>query len=157
MDKLARLPKNKLYLLLFTCAMVIFAASMEVLFLVKDSEMYALWARTMLEIQPDQPVTQFSFDNYVASNLFQYFLRILTPVALGIHSYFAYLKLGINNLFVFIWAVLVAGGAAYALIGANVYSVFFYLVMAGYVILFFTVLSLHDAISGTGTTEPYKR
>lgn len=157
MDKIARLPKNKIYLLLVACAVVIFAASMEVLFLVKDSEMYALWARTMREIQPDQPIAQFSFDHYVASNLFQYFLRILTPMVFGIHSYFAYLKLGINNLFVFIWAVLLAGGAAYALIGANVYSVFFYLIMAGYLILFITVLSLHDNISSFRTPDTSRR
>ena len=151
MDKLASLPKGKLYLLLVTCAVVIFAASMEVLFLVKDTDMYTLWAAAMRDIQPDQPPSQFSFDNYVASNLFQYFLRILTPMVLGIHAYFASVKLRINNLFVFIWSVLLAGGAAYALIGANVHSVFFYLIMAGYAILFITVISLHDNINGSRT------
>lgn len=151
MDKLASLPKGKLYLLLVTCAVVIFAASMEVLFLVKDADMYGLWAAAMREMQPGQPASQFSFDNYVATNLFQYFLRILTPVVLGIHAYFASVKLRVNNLFVFIWAVLLAGGAAYALIGANVYSVFFYLIMAGYAILFITVISLHDHINGSRT------
>lgn len=151
MDKLARLPKTKLYIILVASAVVIFAASMEVLFMVKDSGMYALWASTMREMQPNQPPSQFSFDNYVASNLFQYFLRILTPMVLGIHSYFAFLKLGVNNLFVFIWAVLLAGGAAYSLTGTNVYSVFFFIILAGYVVLFITVISLHENISGSRT------
>jgi len=81
--------------------------------------------------------------------MFRYLFKIAIPMGFGLLTYITYQKLRLNRLFIFIWAVLLVGGMAYTFFELNFSSVFYYLVIAGYLVLIITVLSLTEEMRST--------
>lgn len=145
-----RLPKKHLYLILGAAGILIFLLSLEVMMKVKDVSMYRNWLReydvhNMMRTMTDSE----SFDVYLTVNLSLYFQKIIIPIGLSIHTYFSYIKLRLNKLFVFIWTVLLFGSAAYTLIGFDYRTIFPYGYIILYSIVIFTVLSLLTVIENS--------
>jgi len=115
---------------------------METLLRVKDLTLFNDWLE-MYEISEGIKLGHDeAFNAYITGNLSYFLYKIIIPMVLSIHSYFAYVKLRINGLFIFIWLVLILGGMAQTLIEWNYYSVFYYINLAGYIVLTGTFLSL---------------
>jgi hypothetical protein len=139
MENTVKLPTKNLYAIILASGFIIFFSSLEAIMAAKDSGLYDAWI-TKAGSDADLGL-------YISSVFMTYFLKIMIPAALSVYAIAARNAIGVNSLFVFIWSVLVAGGGAYAFIGRNTSSVFFYLVMAGYAILLLSVLSVSDAYS----------
>lgn len=143
----SKLPKKQMYLILISCAIIIFAASLEVMMRVKDINIFNQW---LLDIDFEQGI-YFSqeelFNAFLAANLSYFFLSVIIPMGYGIHTYFAYTKLRISGLFVGVWTVLSLGGLAYTVIEMNFFSVFFYVRIIGYIILLITTISLTEVLN----------
>lgn len=141
MNSYTKLPKNKLYGILGSCAFIIMIASLEVLTIVKDIQFYNEWVQLIgNELAAD-------FNTYVGLQISLYFSKIILPMSLSLYALLAYSKIRINSLFVFMWSVLSLGSLAYSLMGFNFYSVFFYGFIIGYFVLLITILSLTKEIS----------
>jgi hypothetical protein len=131
-----------MYWILILCAVLIFAASVETMMRVKDSGLFDVW-RSTLQGNDHLELTQNElFSVYVSIHLSLYLMKIIVPLALGVYTYFAYVKLGINKLFVFVWTVLVLGSAALTAVEVNLGSFFYYFNLIAYAILALTLLSL---------------
>lgn len=143
MNSYIKLPKKQFYYILVSCAVIIFAASMETMMRVKDIGLYHQWIQ---DLDPDMIIDS-AYEVYVAANLSYYFLTVITPMSFAIHSYFAYTRLPINGLFIFLWVVLILGGLAYNFIEMNFDSVFYYIKLLSYLVLLFTTLSLINTVA----------
>lgn len=136
------LPIKKLYIILVTCSVIIFASSLDVMVTVKDISKFKEW------IQINQLVGEQSdlLGSFVALNLSLFFFKIIIPVTFALYSYYAYLKLKINALFVFMWTVLNIGGLAYIAVELRLDSVLYYIIIFAYVINILTTISLAEDI-----------
>jgi hypothetical protein len=140
MNTYTKMPKKHMLLILLSIASVILFASLEVMIKVKDLTLYETWANNTLGI------SESSFDIYVTAQLSTYFTNIIIPMIFGVYTYFAYVKIRVNSLFVFMWSVLILGSFAYNISDLNFQSLFFYGYIIGYLVLLLTVLSLHQVI-----------
>lgn len=147
MNTYQKFPKKQLYLILLAAALIILASSLDVLMRVKDAALFEAWKERALSFgtfTPDRPPT---LDDYVGAELFRYLFKIAIPMGFALLTFLTYQKLILTKLYIFIWTVLLAGGMAYTFFELNFYSVFYYLVIAGYLILILTVLSLLEELN----------
>lgn len=144
MTAYVKLPKKQLYGILVCCAIIIFCASLEVLFRVKDLDMFYAWLSFQADGATDPTLS--SFNTYVGLQLGAYFMQIIIPMCYAIYSYFAYLKIRINHLFVFIWAILALGSLGYSSLGSGLNSVFIYIYIPAHLGLLYFTLSLTQVI-----------
>ncbi len=140
MNTYVKLPKQQLYWILITCAVLIFFPSIEAFMRVKDYDLFLAWVNEVGGSPEDL------FDTYITIQLNIYFISILLPMVYGIYSYFAYTKIRINQLFVFMWGVLIIVGFAYTIVNTSIESIFFFGYIFGYALLFMTNLSLAQVI-----------
>lgn len=137
-----KLPTSKFYKLIVSCSLIIFAASLDVMFRVKDMSLFNDW----VEINQLQGEEAQLLSHYVSIHLSMFFSKIIIPVIFGIYTYFAYMKLRINQLYVFIWTVLNLGGLAYTVVELNLNSVLYYISILSYIVMLITILSLVELI-----------
>ena len=141
-----KIPKRKYYLILIFTSAIIMSISLETMFRVKDIVLFEEWIQiNNISVNSDYELSQI-FNSYLILGLGTMFMKIIIPMALSIHSYFAYTRIRINRLFIFIWSVLLVGGLAYELIGFNLGSIFSYLNIIVYIVLIITILSLNSVI-----------
>jgi len=146
MENNARLPLKQLNIILIASAAIIFSSSLEVLIRVKDSGLFEVWKENALlagYFTQNMPPT---FDDYVVGEMFRYMFRIIIPIGFSLFSYYTYKKLRLNRLFIFVWSVLLLGGMAYTFFELNFNSIFYYIVLIGFVVMLITVLSLNEEI-----------
>ena len=139
------LPKKQFFLLLGPLAILIFIFSIEVLMKGKDTVLFDLWVQKTNQVSNKDNI-QALFSIYITGQLSMYFQKIIIPIGLSIHSYLAYTKLRINQLFVFIWTILSGGSFAYSLVGLTLNNPFVYIYIVLYGIILITLLSLLDEI-----------
>jgi len=140
-----KLPKKQFYILIAALGVVIFALSIEVMIRAKDILLYDEWYREAVAVGLLAGYEE-SFGVYLSLNLSDFFFKAIVPMMMGVYSYFAYVKIRVNKLFVFIWTVLLVGAAAYVAVGRNFSSVFYYIILAFYIVSVITVLSLIKVI-----------
>jgi len=146
MENNARLPLKQLNIILIASVAIIFSSSLEVLIRVKDSGLFEVWKENALlagYFTQNMPPT---FDDYVVGEMFRYMFRIIIPIGFSLFSYYTYRKLRLNRLFIFVWSVLILGGIAYTFFELNFNSIFYYIVLIGFVVMLITVLSLNEEI-----------
>ena len=137
-----KLPTSKFYILILSCSLIILSASLEVMFRVKDVTLFNQWIEQNKFVGDEALL----LSQYISLNLTVFFSKIIIPVMFGVYTYFAYIKLRINQLYVFMWTVLNLGGLAYTAIEMNLNSVFYYVSIIGYAVMLITILSLVDVI-----------
>lgn len=142
MNTNAKLPTKTFYWLLFACALIVVMASLDVMFRVKDKALFDKW----VEISKLTGDTQTLLGTYVTGNLSVFFMKIIVPAFFALYTYYAYVKVRINYLYIFMWTVLILGSMAYTLVQMQLFSVFFYLQLGGYFILIVNLLSLVDVV-----------
>lgn len=137
-----KLPTQKFYILIIACSVIIFSASLDVMLRVKDAALFNQWVDTNALVGDEAQL----FSHYISIQLSVFFSKIIIPFIFGIYTYFAYTKLRINQLYVFMWTVLNLGGLAYTAVEMNLSSVLYYVSIIGYVVMLITILSLVDLI-----------
>ncbi|HCW73865.1 MAG TPA: hypothetical protein DHM90_08785 [Clostridiaceae bacterium] len=146
MNSYTKFPKRQLYIILIAVAFVIFISSLDVLMRVKDSQLFEIWRAEIQRSGAFPEGFDPTFDDYAGAEMFRYLFKIAIPMGFGLLTYLTYIKLRLNRIFVFIWSVLLVGGMAYTFFELNFGSVFYYLVIAGYLVLIITVLYLNGEI-----------
>lgn len=137
-----KLPKKHMYILLISLSVMILSMSLETMMRVKDITLFDIWYKNQVDITREA-----GYNIYVTATLSYFLQRVIVPIAFGIHTYFAYTKIRVNKLFVFMWTVLLGGGFVFNLIGLQFGSMFYYINNVLFIILIGTVLSLIGVIN----------
>lgn len=136
------------YLIVGLCATIIMSNSIETIIKVKDSGLFDLWlSNPNLNVDKIGQTKEQLYSIYLSMCLSVFVIRIITPIALAINSYFSFIKLRVNKLFVSIWIVLLIGLFAFTSLGETYYSIFFILSGVCYASLVFVLLYLGSEIS----------
>jgi hypothetical protein len=140
--------KSSYYIIVGLCATIIMSNSIEIIMKVKDSGLFDLWlSDPNLNIDRIGQTKEEIYSIYLSMCLSVFFIRSITPIALAINSYFSFIKLRVNKLFVSIWVVLLIGLFAFTSIGESYYSVFFILSGVCYASLVCVLLHLGGQIN----------
>ncbi|MBS5939535.1 hypothetical protein E5347_15295 [Clostridium sartagoforme] len=116
--------KRIFYLIVGLCAVIIMSYSLEAFAKAKDIGLFENWLNNPnLNIDRSQSMDE-SYSLYLTTILSVFFIRIITPVALSLNTYFAFIKLKVNKLFILIWTILIIGLFALTLIGEAYFSLF---------------------------------
>ena len=146
MDYGVKLAKKQTIYLLSVLGGIILIISLESMMHIKDITLFDQWYKAF-EVDHMGIDKADAFSVYVTGQLSLYFFRIVVPMILGIHTYFAYVKLRVSKLFVFIWSVLLIGALLYRLAHKDFTSVFYYLNILGYGAAILGIWSLIPRIS----------
>lgn len=148
MRETTEMTKKTYYLIVGLCTAIIITNSIETILKVKDTNLFDLWlSNPNLNIDRVGQTTDQMYSTYLTMCLSIFLIRVITPIALAINSYFSFIKLRVNKLFVFIWIVLIVGLFAFTSIGESLYSIFFILSGICYVALVFVLLTLWKQIN----------
>jgi len=120
------------YFLVGISGLIILLSSFEAILRVKDYEIFLIWAKDNF---PLQTIDDSLFSTYVTSELSMYFIKIIIPISISITAFFSLNKIRFSKIFIYIWTVLAIGGFSYTLIELNFKSVFFYSILALYILL----------------------
>lgn len=116
--------KRIFYLIVGLCAVIIMSYSLEAFAKAKDIGLFESWLnKPNLNIDRSQSIDE-SYSLYLTTILSVFFIKIITPVALSLNTYFAFIKLKVNKLFILIWTILIIGLFALTLIGEAYFSLF---------------------------------
>lgn len=140
--------KKIYYIIVGLCALIIMTNSIETIFKVKDNGMFEFW-RSNPSLSPEIAVksTQEIYSVYLTMCLSMFFIKVITPIALAINAYFAFVKLRISKLFVQIWVVLLIGLFAFTSIGEGFFSIFFIISAMSYIGLVVIMIYLWNCIN----------
>ena len=141
------MPKGTFYTIVAICAVVIMLTSLEMLIRAKDENLFNMWlsngnlGEDLLSQTTDQ-----LYSTYLNVCISTFFVRVITPMAVAIHSYFTFTKLRVNKLFVIIWSVIIIGAFALTVLTEQFYSIFFIGSGIGYLALILTMIYLGKCI-----------
>lgn len=139
--------KGVFYTIVGICAAIIMLTSLEVLLKAKDIEIFNMWLSSS-NLGADLPnqTTEELYSTYLNACMATFFVRVITPMAVAIHSYFTFTKLRVNKLFVIIWILIIIGAFILTSLGEKFYSIFFIGSVIGYLALIFTMIYLGKCI-----------
>lgn len=143
MEPVNRLPKEDYYRIVITCGLLIILSSIETLAKVKDLEYFHYVNSSLL----GQGEREIAYGDFVVSMMAAYISRILVPVGLGLNSYFAYVKSGISNIFIWSWGIFTFAALAFHILSLELTSLFFYLIIILYILLLLFLIRLSDRIT----------
>ena len=137
------MPKGTFYTIVAICAAIIMMTSMEMLIKAKDTDLFNMWLSTSnLGEDALSQTTKELFSTYLNVCISTFFVRVITPMAVAIHSYYTFTKLRVNKMFVIIWSVITVGAFALTFLGEQYFSVFFIGSGIGYLALILTMFYL---------------
>ena len=142
------MPKGVFYTIVGICAAIIMLTSLEMLMKTKDMGMFELWYKTSMELKSDvvNQTMEEAYSTYLNVCLSTFFVRVIAPIAVAIHSYFTFTKLRVNKFFVVIWTPIIIGTFIMTTLGEKFYSIFFIGSGIGYLALIFTMFYLGKCI-----------
>lgn len=120
------MPKGTFYTIVVLCAVIIMFTSIEMLFRAKNTDIFNMWLSNP-NLTPDvlnQTETEI-YSTYLNMCIGTFVMKVITPMAIAIHSYFTFTKLRVNKLFVAIWSVILIGAFILTSLGEPFYSIFF--------------------------------
>ena len=125
MKATVEMSKKTFYLIVGLCAVIIMMNSIESFIKAKDTGLFEAWLQNPnLNIDRSQTTNEM-YSIYLTSCLSVFLIRIITPIALSLNSYFSLVKTGVNKLFVAIWMVLTIGLFFFTTLGETYFSIFF--------------------------------
>ncbi|MGL5416749.1 MAG: hypothetical protein ACRDAU_13870 [Clostridium sp.] len=127
------LSKRNFYIMITLCGTIIMMASLEAILMIKDSGMFEVWKESLGTKIGDS--TQDMYSVYLTMCLSIFFIKIITPVSLGIYTYLALIKLRISKLFVQTWVLLSVGLFIFVVLMEKSYSIFFIATAISYVLI----------------------
>ena len=140
------MPKGIFYTIVTICSLIIMLTSLEILIKAKDAELFNMWLfSSNLGEDLLTKTTDELYSTYLNICMATFFIRVITPMAVAIHSYFTFTKLRVNKMFVIIWSVIIVG--AFVL----TYSIFFIGCIIGYLALIFIMGYLGKCIKNVNS------
>lgn len=141
------MPKGIFYIIVGLCAAIIMLTSIDMLLRTKDTEIFNMWLSNPNFTpeflgRPEQEL----YSEYIQMCVSTFIVRVITPMAVVIHTYFTFTKLRVNKLYVIIWVLLLLGSFALAIIGEQFYSIFFIGSGIGYLALIIMMIYLGKCI-----------
>ena len=146
------MPKGTFYTIAAICAVIIMLTSLEMLIKAKDSSLFNMWLSNgnLGEDLLTQTTNQL-YSTYLNICMATFFIRVITPMAVAIHSYFTFTKLRVNKMFVIIWSVIIVGAFVLTFLGEQFYSIFFIGCIIGYLALIFIMAYLGKCIKNVNS------
>lgn len=137
------MPKGTFYTIAGICAAIILFTSLEMLIRAKDTNLFEMWlSNPNLDTNLLGQTKEELYSTYLNMCLSTFFVRIITPMGLALHSYYTLTKLRVNKLYVGLWIMLLMGTFALTVVGEQFYSVLFILSGVGYLALIIAISSL---------------
>lgn len=131
------LPKNKFYLILTICSLMILGESLMVIVNIRGLSDF-VHTNQSLSFEYGQILTAFYLMSFV--------MRVIPIMMLGIHSYISFMKVPITKFFVFIWGVVLLGIFMINLLEFSFNSFFYYFKLIGLLVLVLTIFNLMKII-----------
>lgn len=137
------MPKGTFYTIATICTIIIMLTSLEMLIKAKDTGLFNMWLsnENLSEDLLTQTTNQL-YSTYLNVCVATFFVRVITPMAVEIHSYFTFTRLRVNKLFVMIWSVIIVGAFVLTVLTEQFYSIFFIGSGIGYLALILTMIYL---------------
>lgn len=130
------MPRRIFYLVVSLCAAIIVLNSFETMIRVKDSALFDIWVNNpSIASQLVGKTSEEMFSTYLSMCLSTYFIRVITPIGLGLHSYYALTRSGMSKMYVYLWSVMLIGTLLLSMLGGSLLSIFFILSCICYVAL----------------------
>ena len=141
------MPKGVFYTIILICSVIILLTSLETLIKAKDLNLFEMWlSQREANINLINKTTDELYSTYLTVCLSTFFVRVITPMAIAIHSYFTFKNLRVNKLFIAIWIIIIIGSFALTFLGEQFYSIFFIGSGIGYLALILTMIYLGKCI-----------
>lgn len=143
MHEQMEMPKGIFYIIVALCGIIITVTSLEVMIKAKDTGLFEIWLSNprISEGLVGQSKDQM-YSTYITLCLSTFFVRIIAPIGLAIHSYFTLTRLRINRLYVIVWSVLLIGSFLLTIIGEAYISIFIIISGICYLTLVFIMIYL---------------
>ena len=94
------MPKGIFYTIVTICSLIIMLTSLEILIKAKDAELFNMWLfSSNLGEDLLTKTTDELYSTYLNICMATFFIRVITPMAVAIHSYFTFTKLPYPRLF----------------------------------------------------------
>lgn len=139
--------RSVFYIIVGLCAIIIMSTSLEAIIKAKDTGLFEMWlSNPKLNSELVGQTSEQLYSTYLTGCLSTFFVRVVTPMGLAIHSYLTLVKLRVNKLYVVIWTVLLVGSFIFSIIGESFYSVFFIISGICYLALVGVMIYLGKAI-----------
>lgn len=142
------MPKGIFYIIVGICAAIIMFTSLDIIFRTKDIDLFNMWLSSPNIISKfSGETTEQLYSTYIQMNLSIFFVRVVTPMAVAIHTYYTFTKLRVNKLYVVLWLLILIGSFLLSSLGEAYYSIFFILSGVGYIGLLLVMLHLGKSLN----------
>lgn len=142
------MPKSMFYIIVAICSAIIMLTSIDMLLRTKDVGLFNMWlSNTNFNDTFLMQTKEELFSEYIQMNVSLFLVRVITPIGLGIHTYFTLTKLRVNKLYVMLWTLITIGAFIVTTIGEQYYSIFFILSGVGYLGIIIVMISLGKSLS----------
>lgn len=148
MKESIEMPKGIFYIIVAICAAIIMFTSLDMILRTKDLDLFNMWSLNPNIINKfSGESTEQLYSTYIQMNLSIFIIRVVTPMAVAIHTYYTFTKLRVNKLYVVLWLLILIGSFLMSSLGEPYYSIFFILSGIGYLGLVLVMLSLGRSIN----------
>lgn len=142
------MPKSMFYIIVSICSAIIMLTSIDMLLRTKDVGLFNMWlSNTNFNDTFLMQTKEELFSEYIQMNVSLFLVRVITPIGLGIHTYFTLTKLRVNKLYVMLWTLITIGAFIVTTIGEQYYSIFFILSGVGYLGIIIVMISLGKSLN----------
>lgn len=121
---------NRIYIL---SALIVFIASIEALFIAKNSELL----NNFLKVNPSSNSSE-----YIIIVLMNYLMNILEPIIISLFTLFSFNKFGISKLYKYVFSIIIFLRLIFIIITFSLNSIFYYLMIVLYLIFLYVILTL---------------
>lgn len=148
MKESIEMPKGIFYIIVGICAAIIMFTSLDMILRTKDIDLFNMWLTNPNIINKfSGENTEQLYSTYIQMNLSTFIVRVVTPMAVAIHTYYTFTKLRVNKLYVVLWLLIIIGSFLVSSLGEPYYSIFFILSGIGYLGLVLVMLHLGKSIN----------
>lgn len=125
MREVIQISRKEFYIIVGLCAGIIFLNSLDALIRVKDLDMFDMWIKgSNITTELIGKTSDEMYYTYLTMNLSKFFVRVITPIGLALHTYYALMKTGVNKSYVLIWSLLLVGSVLFSLLGESFITIF---------------------------------
>lgn len=141
------MPKNIFYMIVGICSGIIMLTSMDILLRAKDTGLFDMWlSNTNFSEEFLKQTPEALYSEYLQMNISIFIVRVITPMAIAIHTYFTFTKLRVNKLYVVLWSFIAIATFILTSLGEQFYSIFFIMSGIFYLILIGVMIYLGKSI-----------
>lgn len=143
MRECIEMPKSIFYIIIGICSAIIMLTSIDILLRAKDTGLFDMWlANTNFSQEFLMQTQEQLYGEYIQMNISLFMVRVIAPMGIAIHTYFTFVKLRVNKLYIVLWSLILIGTFMMTSLGEQFYSIFFVMSGIGYLGLIITMIYL---------------